>query len=139
MHEEYVMDAQDGLADEYEEAIPGPEETDEVFPGGPTWADVAEWKSQYGEIYSLSISGQTYIFRLLTRMEYKNIMRARQNDPYFREEKVCETCVLWPKDFRGAVLASAPAGVPTILADQIMEKSGFVPDTEAKPLDPKPF
>lgn len=139
MHEEYVMDAQDGLEDEYEEAIPGPEETDEVFPGGPTWADVAEWKSQYGEIYSLSISGQTYIFRLLTRMEYKNIMRARQNDPYFREEKVCETCVLWPKDFRGAVLASAPAGVPTILADQIMEKSGFVPDTEAKLLDPKLF
>lgn len=138
MHEQADLN-QDIMEQDDQENYPGPEETEEVFPGGPTWADVAEWKSKYGEIYHVSINGQDYIFRPLTRLEYKNIMRARENDPYYREEKACETCVLWPKDFRGAVLANAPAGVPTILAEHIMERSGFTPDTAAKPLDPSMF
>lgn len=138
MHEETAMSAET-LDEEYVEAYPGPEETEEVFPGGPTWADVAEWKSKYGEVYHVVINGQDYIFRPLTRLEYKNIMRSRENDPYFREEKTCEVCVLWPKDFKGAVLASAPAGVPTILAEHIMERSGFTLEAAARPLDPTTF
>lgn len=138
MHEVNPMD-QVMDAGEIEEAYPGPDDSEEVFPGGPTWGDVAEWKATYGEIYHVAINEENYIFRLLTRQEYKNIMRARESDPYYREEKACELCVLWPKDFRGAVLANAPAGVPTILAEHIMERSGFTADTAATPLDPKMF
>lgn len=140
LHEQAAQEAEDMMMEqEYEEMVPGPESDEEVFPGGPTWAQVEEWRRQYGDIYSVELAGETYIFRLLRRIEYKDIMRQRQQDAFWREEKTVELCVLWPPNFRGAAISGGKAGVPTLLAEQIMDKSGFALDGEAVPLDPKNF
>lgn len=116
-----------------ENQVPGPnqfveEDLDqEVFPGGPSRKMVEEWKMRFGDIYSTTIDEETYVWRTLTRTEYKEILKIKGADGLYREERICEKCVLWPIGYSHLQMAAGKAGVPTLLAEQIMDKSGFVP------------
>lgn len=96
-----------------------------IFPGGPLESQVLSWKKQFQTIYLMNIQDEYYIFRPLNRYEYKQLMAIPNLDPLQREEIMCETCVLWPVDYTYDVMSASKAGVPAILAEEIMEKSGF--------------
>lgn len=100
---------------------------DELFQGGPTYDQVADWKSQYDEeIYMSSFGEDTYIWRPLRRKEYKDIQKIENADEYYVEEQICMRCVLWPSGTLPQKLRAGKAGIPTMLSRLIMDKSGFV-------------
>ena len=113
-----------------------------IFPGGPLVSQVTSWKKQFaitdasgnivreGEIYVTKVGNQYYVWRPLTRYEYKQIVNMPNPDPLQREELICETCVLWPENYNYEAMAKDKAGVPALLAQQIMEASGFVENYE---------
>lgn len=107
------------------------EETDQsIYPGGPTQTQIDAWKVQYGQIYMTEVDeDEAFIWRVLNRKEFKDIMKIESADAMYREERVCESCLLWPEGYSFNELADGKAGVPTVLSEQIMEKSGFAPKT----------
>lgn len=108
---------------------------DELFPGGPTYEQIEAWKEQYGDVYMTEYDdNEVYIWRTLTRAEYKQVMAMTNLSPAAREEKICHIAVLYPSNFNELAQARGKAGVPTVLAEQIMEKSGFLPTEEARKL-----
>ncbi|MNP27516.1 hypothetical protein D3C76_1204320 [compost metagenome] len=101
-----------------------------LFPGGPLITDVNSWKKQFevdGHSIHLSedIGGQNFIWRTLARTEYREIMNLPNTDPLQREEIICEICVLFPYEYNFASMAAQKAGVPAVLAEQILHESGF--------------
>jgi hypothetical protein len=96
-----------------------------IFPGGPYLSQVQSWKKQFGEIYIAEINDELYIFRPLNRYEYKQIMATPNLDPLQREEIIVEICTLYPTAFTFEEMSSGKAGIPAVLAEQILEKSGF--------------
>lgn len=112
------------------------EEKDEgetpVFPGGPKANLVEKWKSQYKAIYLTEFDEDTvFIWRSLSRKEYKDVMKIDNADQFYREERICEKCVLWPQGYSFLSMGSGKAGVPSFIAEQIMDKSGFIAKTGA--------
>lgn len=97
-----------------------------IFEGGPTVAQVETWKKELGQIYMTEFDeGEVFIWRALTRKEFKEIMKVDGADSMYREERVCEKCMVWPEDYDFMAMTIGKAGVPTVLSEQIMEKSGF--------------
>jgi hypothetical protein len=105
-----------------------------LFEGGPTLEEVEQWKSEHGDIYMSDIEETTYVWRPVYRKEYKDLLKNKEADAFYREERLCEKCVLWPKDYNFMAMSRDRAGVPSCLSEQIMEKSGFVPTSDAKKL-----
>ena len=110
-----------------------------IFPGGPTKAQIAEWKAKYGRLYATNFgtedNPEIYIWRTLSRLEFKELARSSNKaDGMWKEERLVEKCVLWPP-ISGPNLNMLKAGIPTVLADQIMERSGFVPSGEPVDID----
>ena len=96
-----------------------------IFPdgSGPSQAMVDLWKSRYGQIYSTEVDEDEYfVWRVLTRGELKGLTEIGDSDGLYKEELICEKCVLWPTDLDFSL---GKAGVPSVLAEQIFEKSGF--------------
>ena len=96
-----------------------------IYPGGPPESVVASWKKQFGDVYLTDVSDQGFIWRTLSRIEYKQIVSIPNTDPLIREEMICETCVLWPMDYDAIGMGGDKAGIPSMLSEQIMEKSAF--------------
>jgi hypothetical protein len=91
-----------------------------IFEGGPLESSVEGWKKQYGTVYMTEVDADTaYIWRVLLRSEFRALMANEDDDLLSREDRICDTCVLWPQK-------PSLAGVPTILSQQIMDKSGFI-------------
>ena len=100
-----------------------------IYAGGPLQSQVDEWKGAYGQVYLTEVDDDdTFIWRVLNRKEFKEVMKV-ESDAMYREERVCELCILWPEDYTFDSISDGKAGVPTILSEQIMEKSGFAPKT----------
>lgn len=104
----------------------------EITPGGPTFDQVEEWKSKYqGNVFLTEIEGKVYVWRPIRRIEYKNIMKNQNADRYYNEERICDTCILFPQNYRSSAMANGLAGVPTMISELILEKSGFNPTINA--------
>ena len=98
-----------------------------IFEGGPTPSKVEELKEKHGDIYMTEFEDESvYIWKPLSRKEFKDIMKAEGADALFREERVCEKCVVWPENYDFMAMTTGRAGVPTILSEQIMDRSGFM-------------
>jgi hypothetical protein len=104
---------------------------EEIFPGGPTHDQLEEWKSQFnGEIYMTEFDAdEVFIWRPIRRKEYKDIAKIPNADQFYKEERIVTTCILYPKSFSAANMSFGKAGIPTLLSELIMEKSGFVAQT----------
>lgn len=99
-----------------------------LMPGGPTIEQVEKWKSQYNdEVYLTEFENQVFLWRPITRKEYKDIMKIQNADSFYKEERICEKCVLFPDKYNFTEMIRGKAGIPTVLAELIIEKSGFVP------------
>ena len=107
-----------------------PDET--LFEDGPTLGEVEEWKSLFGQVYLTEFEdGEVFIFRTLNRKEFKDIMKLEAADSLYREERVSEKCVVWPKEYNFLSMSAGKAGVPSLISEQVMEKSGFSAITNA--------
>lgn len=114
---------------------PGPDEP--LFDGGPTFAQIEEWKEAYPKVYVTSFGPDTHVvWRTLTRPEYKthvrqmedlaNMGEISQGDAQFiSEENLGEQCILFPP-YRRDSDANEVAGTVSTIAQEIMEASGFV-------------
>lgn len=113
----------------YQQQEPVPpldEEDDEIFPGGPTESEVLSWKKQFdNRVYMMEANEDIFIFRSLSRYEYKQIVSIKNLDPLMREEIICETCVLWPAGINWQSIADMPAGTAAVVSEFILDKSGF--------------
>ena len=109
----------------------------ELFPGGPTKAQIDAWKEQHGDVFVTEVADGKYVlWRTLRRAEYRNLV-AEMEDHVARgasnaeatmnnEEAMTQLCMLWPQNVSAQALAADLAGVPSIVSQQIMEASGFL-------------
>jgi hypothetical protein len=84
---------------------------------------IEKWKDEYINIYMMDIDGIPFTFRTLSRIDYTKSLEYYDND-YDRAEYVCRIAVLDPIDIDYS--DSIYAGVPEVLARQILEESGFL-------------
>lgn len=84
-----------------------------------------EWKKQYQGVYMTNIDDIIFVWRGLTRAEYREAL-ALYDDDYERAEYVCEVCVLDPADVD--YTTDIYAGIPDTLAAEILTESGFGTD-----------
>ena len=108
--------------------------SEEVFPDGPTKNQIENWKQQYGDVYLTEFDSETFVWRTLSRLEYKELMNQGNQSEWEGEENVVATCVLWPENYGPEDISDGKAGVPSILSDQVMAKSGFVAKKRAQKL-----
>lgn len=99
--------------------------------GGPTRQEIEEWKMRHKDVYFIPLDDGIYVFRALKRPEYREIIRNPNLGALDREEAISEKCVLYPRDYSASDLEKRNAGVPSIVSEIIMEKSGFVSKTGA--------
>ncbi len=83
---------------------------------------IEQWKDLYDNIYIVEINEEHYIFRELTRAEFKRA-NAYYEDEYDRAEYVCRLCVLDPTDID---YTDNVAGIAETLTKLILEYSGFI-------------
>lgn len=123
------LEGQEVDPDQFEDEIDGDEE---LLPNGPTHNQVEDWKGRFnGKVFLTQVGGQPYVFRPIRRNEYKAVMKVRSDDRYYTEEKICATCVIFPENFQQTAMAHGLAGTPTVLAEMILEQSGFNPNIES--------
>lgn len=100
-----------------------------IFEGGPTRSEIASWKKQFEQDgHSINLTEhmeEVFIWRTLNRTEYREIMALPNTDPLQREEIICEICTLFPYEYNFSDMAARRAGTPAVLAEQIMQESGF--------------
>lgn len=80
-----------------------------------------ELKDKYWTVYGSGLQDQDFIWRGLSRKEFNRITRFNIND-LEKEEAICKLCVIEPMDFD---FENCLAGIPSILAGQILAESGF--------------
>lgn len=82
---------------------------------------IIDAKKKFQNIFSTVINGELFIWRLLSGIEYEIISKTSGGDIYIKEEIICQQAVIYPKvDF-----SLYKAGIPSKLAPQIIEESGF--------------
>lgn len=81
---------------------------------------IIEWKKQYGNVFVANISGKLFVFRSLTRKEFKEIYHDDRIKDTDKEEEFCRIATLYPDDYD---FETCPAGIPTVLADAILDNS----------------
>lgn len=129
--ENYVDDSDDTLTlEDLDPLTP-------LFDGGPTVAEVIEWKKMHGAVYVTSFDlDQHYVWRPVTRFEYRRLVKQMEQSiasnqvtqaeaNMNNEEAMCELCILWPRLPRSE-MAGEMAGVASIISQEIMEASAFV-------------
>lgn len=131
------QDFNSGLVDAVPEANPetiDPNAT--LWEDGPTQAMVDAWKAQYGTVYVTSVTETIHIvWRTLNRFEYRRLVKlleqavaagtSQTEANLNNEEAIAEMCVLFPGYSRQAPAAQL-AGIASLIAQEVMETSGFV-------------
>jgi hypothetical protein len=102
-----------------------------LFPGGPALTKIEEWKSLHGDVYLTEFDEDVYLWRSLRRKEYKDIMKINGADQYYKEERIVDKVMLYPENYNFISMTNGKAGVPTLLSELVMEKSGFSAKTGA--------
>ena len=132
--------SQEDIIDEAEEEINRVEDLpddEEIWKDGPTAGMIKRWKEQFGEVYVTSITFDKHIaWRTLTRLEYKNVVKKMEQliqagqlssaeANMWNEEAISELCILYPQ-YERVDMNGIMAGVPSLIAQEVLEASGFV-------------
>lgn len=128
--------AEDETPEEKSIAIEDMPDDADLWVGGPKILDVKNWKLQFDNVYVTSITYDKHVvWRTMNRAEYKahirnmeKLMESGQLSQaaagLYNEEAISELCILYPqydrKDSGGEM-----AGVPSLIAQEVMEASGF--------------
>jgi len=97
-----------------------------IFENGPSQKEVDEWKAKFGDVYSIALGGEKYLYRPMRRFEYKQVMQISQtpDNKSYIEEKIAQICVIWPK-IDASKLSTLKAGTISTLVDLVMVASNF--------------
>lgn len=85
-------------------------------------SQIADWKAEYGEVYSANMRGVEYIFRGLTLEEHHHITSDQSVNSTDIEDFVVMTCLLSPAINS---LDDIPFGAISALFEEILNVSGF--------------
>lgn len=108
-----------------------------IWDGGPTAGMIKQWKQEFGDVYVTSLTFDKHVvWRVLSRLEYKQIVKKMEQliqagtlssaeANMWNEEAISELCVLYPKLDKKS-LSGAMAGMPSLIAQEVLEASGFV-------------
>lgn len=108
-----------------------------IWPNGPTAGMIKQWKQEFGDVYVTSITYDKHIaWRTLSRLEYKNLVRKMEQlmeagqlssaeANLWNEEAIAEICCLYPAYDRQSITSDL-AGLPSLIAQEVLEASGFV-------------
>jgi hypothetical protein len=98
----------------------------EAAPQAPPEERFRSWIADYGAIFLFQHVEQIYIYRRLSRREYRAIIHIE--DELERAEEVCETTLLWPEGWKADAPAvqDGPAGVPDAICAQVLNSSGII-------------
>ena len=97
---------------------------------GPSDEQIALWKEQFGEVFLMSFDlNDNFVWRPITRLEYKNLLQQAKDDAHF-QEMVVQRCVLWP-EVGPEILTGGKAGTVPTLHGVIMEGSNFLDPDQA--------
>ena len=123
----YIEEAPINTIEEDFQENPINDEDFQIYENGPYFSQIEIWKKQYGQGHVLhtQIIDKHFIFRTLNRFEYKQIVAMQNVDALMREEIICSTCVLHPRNYDFKSMAANEAGYPSTLSKIIMENSGF--------------
>lgn len=97
-----------------------------LFQNGPTNREVEEWKEKFGSVFFTPFEEDFFIWRTLDRSEYREIIARKELSQLDREEIFVSKCMLFPRNITVDRMKSGKAGVPSLLAEMILDKSGFV-------------
>lgn len=120
--------------EEYDSEKMDPEE--ELWPGGPNFAQINAWKKEHGDVYVTSVTPTHHIvWRTITRFEYRRLVKLLEQKlaqgqsqgeaNMDNEESIAEMCILYPPYSRQNGAADL-AGVASTISQQVMEASAFV-------------
>jgi hypothetical protein len=86
----------------------------------------AIWLDRYGAIFMFHHLGENYIYRRLSRREYKAVL-AIENE-LDRTEEVVQSCLLYPANWRAnsKEVQYGLAGIPEAICEQILKASGAI-------------
>ena len=101
-------------------------------PDAPTPTQIESWKAQFDEVFVSGFSEEElFVWRPVFRPEYLLLQR-KATDPQTGavdqarfETLVCDTCVLYNSTKRS--VAEGKAGTASVLAEQILQNSNFIP------------
>lgn len=74
------------------------------------------------EVFPVQIDDEQFICKPLGRKDWTDIMSSEECDNYVKEEIICKSTVLYPKDYDFSTCA---AGIPSTLAQYVVAKSHF--------------
>lgn len=81
---------------------------------------IRQWFDQWGELFHFVHTDTMFIFRRLSRREYKSALKIE--DTCERDEEVAKLCVLWPQGWQ--CTDESIAGTATVLCSEILRVSG---------------
>jgi hypothetical protein len=109
----------------------------ELWEDGPTVKDFKAWKEAYSEVYItvISLPNNNVVWRPLEREEYRDHVKRISltteefelddiDSNFLSDELVAEKCIIFP-EYKRSEQKKGLAGVPTLIAQQVMEASGF--------------
>lgn len=123
-----------GDEDEYDSRKMDP--NDEVWPDGPNFGQINEWKDKFGDIYVTSVTPTEHVvWRTMTRFEYRRLIQNTEQAlasgqmsqaiaNLDNEDSIAELCILYPPYSR-AEATGILGGVASTISQQVMEASGF--------------
>ena len=83
---------------------------------------IMEFKKTYRNVFVYQVDEQVFIYRTLSRKEYKDILNDQRFNDFEKEEIICDTCLLYPNP-DNIDWDTVDAGVPTELMKQIRKNS----------------
>ena len=86
--------------------------------------DILSWKQKYKIILGVEIGDNSYIYRLLTRGEYFNLLSLQKLDPAGASDILLEICMLHPEYVKD-VMDDRLAGEVDFVIQSIIKSSGF--------------
>lgn len=135
--EDGAVEVVDNLKDEDPTTVEDLPDDEQIWPDGPTAGQIKLWKQHYGEVYVTSISFDKHIaWRPLNRLEYKQLVKKMEQlvqsgqltsseANLWNEEAIAELCILFPQ-YDGSSMTKDMAGLPSLIAQEVLEASGFV-------------
>jgi hypothetical protein len=138
MHEDDInmIEAEEDIQ-ETETQVEDLPDDEEIWPDGPTAGHIKMWKKEFGEVYVTSLSFDKHIvWRTLSRYEYKQLVKKMEQlvqagqltsaeANMWNEEAIAEMCILYP-GFEKQDINREMAGMPSLIAQEVLEASGFV-------------